>query len=284
MAIAFAGERGSFSELAAVEFFGGKQKPVPVQEFHNVFTAVASEEIKYGIVPIENSMAGSIHQNYDLLLENDLHIWGEVYLRVSHCLIANKGVSKKDIKTVYSHPQALAQCKKYLASMKKTEPFPVSNTARGVRKIKEEKLNDAAAIASMQAAIDYNMQILSKRIEDYKFNTTRFLILSKNYRKKIPAKDNTKTSIVFTTKDIPGALFKSLSVFALRDINLLKIESRPLQGKNFEYLFYLDFEGKSDSEAQRNAINHLQEITSFLRILGSYPTGELKHPEYRKRI
>ncbi len=282
MSVAFSGERGAFGELAAVLFFGKNQKVMPCREFADVFRAVSDKRTQYGVIPIENSLAGSIHQNYDLLLENDLFITGEIVLQVSHYLIANPGTTKNKVRRVFSHPQALAQCKKYLEGMPSVEVVAVSNTAGAVKKIKDEKLADAAAVASMQAAIDYDMSVLARRIEDNRNNMTRFLVLARRQKKPPNAKD-IKTSIVFSTKNIPGALFKALSVFALRDIDLFKIESRPVHGKQFEYLFYLDFQGYVADEAQKNAVNHLQEITTFFRVLGSYPVGDVVRPEYKKR-
>jgi prephenate dehydratase len=283
MAVAFGGERGAFGELAAVEFFGSARSYIPRREFADVFDAVARGAARYGVIPIENSLAGSIHHNYDLLLEHDLYIVGEIYLRVSHYLIACKGVSRRRIVRIFSHPQALAQCKRYLRKYPSIEIVPVSNTAGAVKKIKDERLVDAAAIASMQAAIDFDMQVMARRIEDNHSNMTRFLVLAKKPQRKNPGAGKTKTSIVFATKNIPGALFKALSVFALRDIDLYKIESRPVQSRQFEYLFYLDFDGSYRDEAQKNAINHLREITTFYRLLGSYPRGRRAEPEYRKR-
>jgi prephenate dehydratase len=283
MKVAFGGEHGSFGELAVFEYFGRKAQPVPVSEFSDVFKAVESGRAKFGFIPIENSQAGSIHQNYDSLLENKLFIVGEILLRVSHCLVVNPGVSRRDIRRVFSHPQALAQCKKYLARFKDVEIVPFSNTAAGVKMIRDKNLPDAAAIASMQAVMDYDMACLAKNIEDNPTNMTRFLVLSKKHLEKRLRGKDMKTSIVFSTKDIPGALFKSLSVFALRDINLFKIESRPVHGKGFEYIFYLDFAGDVNDEAQKNAINHLQEITSYYRMLGSYHVGRVAHPEYKIR-
>ena len=280
--IAFPGERGSFTEIAAIEYFGKDHQYVCVPEFIGVFEKVSSGICRYGIVPIENSSAGSIHQNFDALLESNLFITGEIMLRIGQCLIANKGVAKKDIKKIYSHPAVFPQCKKFLARHPSIEKTALPNTALAVKKIKDEKLTDAAAIASMQAAIDFNMDVLAKNIEDNPWNTTRFIIISKKTEK--PAASPVKTSIVFSTKNIPGALFKCLGVFALRDIDLLKIESRPVHGvKGFNYLFYLDFAGNITDEAQKNALNHLQEITTFFRHLGSYNCGKLALPKYQKR-
>jgi prephenate dehydratase len=283
MKIAFAGEKGAFAELAAAQYFGPRHVLAPVPEFEDVFSAVEQGKAQQGIIPIENSLTGSIHQNYDLLLGSNLFITGEIFLRVSHYLIANHGVKPHNVRRVYSHPQGLAQCQKFLKKMPRAERIPVSNTAVAVRKIKDGQLLDAAAIASLQAAIDYDMNILAENIEDNKANITRFLILAKKKACPRPGAGTLKTSVVFSLKNLPGALFRSLSVFALRDIDLLKIESRPVHGKPFEYLFYLDFAGGYDEERQANALNHLREITVFCRPLGSYARGKLVHPEYKKR-
>ena len=282
MKIAYAGERGAFGELAAMEYFGRTCSFVAFPEFADVFSAVSKGTCRYGVVPIENSLAGSIHQNYDSLLESNACIVGEILLRIGHFLIANKGVTRKQVTRVFSHPQALAQCKHYFRNNPDLSQVPFSNTALAVRKLQQEKLEDAAAIASMQAAIDFDMNVLACNIEDNKWNTTRFLILSK--KPEDPARTSRlKSSVVFSMKNIPGALFKCLGVFALRDIDLYKIESRPVHGKGFKYLFYLDFEGDLRSEAQRNAVNHLQEITTFYRFLGTYEEGRVVYPKFRKR-
>jgi len=284
MIIAYAGEPGAFSELAAVEYCGTRARVVPMPDFDGVFKAVIARRADRGIVPIENSLAGSIHQNYDLLLSHRLYITGEISLRIAHCLIANKGVALANVKRIYSHPQALAQCKKHLRSIRRAEIIPVSSTAGAVKKIRDERMFDAAAIGSLQAVMDYKMAVLARNIEDNELNTTRFIVLSRKplapgRRRAAPA----KTSILFSTKNEPGALFKALSVFAMRDINLLKIESRPVMTGKFEYRFYLDFSGNHWEERQKNALNHLQEITSLYRLLGSYPVGREVRPTYRKR-
>jgi prephenate dehydratase len=283
MNIAFAGERGAFSELAASQYFGPRHAMAAVPEFDDVFAAVSRGRAQRGIIPIENSLTGSIHQNYDLLLDGNLFITGEIFLRVAHCLIANHGVQRKDIRRVFSHPQGLAQCGNFLRKLPRVERVPVSNTAVAVRKIHDAGLLDAAAIASLQAAIDYDMNVLANNIEDNKANITRFLILSKACAPSPQKTKRYKTSVVFSLKNIPGALFRALSVFALRDIDLLKIESRPVHGKPFEYLFYLDFAGDCRDERQQNALNHLREITMLMRTLGSYERGKLVDPDYTKR-
>jgi prephenate dehydratase len=282
MTIAFQGERGAFSELAAIEYFGGKHKAVSVAQWEDVFTGVEKGKRDFGIIPIENSLGGSIHKNYDYLLQHDLHITGEIYLKISQFLLANKGVTLHHVRRIFSHPQGFEQCRIYLDGLPSPELLPVSNTAAAAKIIKDQCLQDAAAISSMQAAIDYDLRVLARNIEDNKENITSFLILSKKPFR--PATTTAmKTSVVFSLKNMAGALFRGLSVFALRDIDLLKIESRPVKGKPFEYMFYLDFAGSELDTPQRNALNHLREITVFCRVLGSYPVGRLAHPEYKKR-
>jgi prephenate dehydratase len=281
--IAFAGERGAFAELAAIDYFGEAPRLIPVQEFADVFRGVAAGRYRFGVVPIENSLAGSIHQNYDLLVENNLHIAGEILLRIRHCLIANAGVKRRAVRRIFSHPAAFAQCRKFLNKFPGTEIVPVSNTAGAAKKIRDERLNDAAAIASMQAAVDFDMQVLKSGIEDNRWNTTRFIILSKKPSFPPPSARDVKSSVVFSMKNIPGSLYKCLSVFALREVNLYKIESRPVHGKGFQYLFYLDFAGDARKAAQKNAINHLREITDFYRFLGSYRSDKPRDPACKKR-
>ncbi len=269
--VAFQGTHYAFSEIAARTFFHGKIRTLPCRSFEDVFQAVDSGRARTGIVPIENSLTGSIHRNFDLLLEYDVQITGETALRIVQNLIALPGAKLADIRTIYSHPQALEQCRRFLSGLKNVDAIAKYDTAGSVKEIREKMMSSAAAIASQQAARDYDMQILQADIEDFPENFTRFHIISKEAG-EIPQAD--KTSIAFAMKNIPGALFKSLSVFALRDIDLLKIESRPLRGKPWAYLFYLDFAGNMAEERCQNAIRHLEEITSFLKVLGSYPSHQ----------
>ncbi|MEW5979424.1 MAG: prephenate dehydratase [Acidobacteriota bacterium] len=266
-AVAFQGEPGAYSELAALSFFGPNVKTLPLTAFEDVFKAVQGGKARFGIIPIENSLAGSIHQNYDLLLHHHLHIVGEFNLRVEHNLIANPGVTIRRVRRVFSHPQALMQCQRTLRSLKGVQLVPTYDTAGSVKKIKEEKIFDAAAVASRRAAEVYGMRVLRQQIQDDPANFTRFLVLAR-HKQAIGRAD--KTSIVFALSNVPGALFRSLSVFALRDIDLYKIESRPLHGKPWEYFFYIDFAGSLKDTNCRNAVNHLSEIATFLKILGSY--------------
>ncbi len=265
MKVAFQGEPGAYSEQAAFGHFGAVATQ-PCESFDAVFAAVTSGAVDAGLVPIENSLAGSIHQNYDLLLRHNLHIVGEYFLRVRHCLIAAPGVRKSDIKKAISHPQALGQCAGYLRE-RGIRPEAVYDTAGSVKMLKASGARDTAAIASRRAAELYGMEILEEGIEDNPENYTRFLSI----RPAPVAPDGeAKTSIVFTLKNTPGALFKALSVFALRDIDLTKIESRPLAGKPWEYLFYVDFIGAESAPHVAKALDHLGEYALMLRVLGSY--------------
>lgn len=268
--VSFQGELGAYSELATYEFFGNDIEVVPKETFKAIFDAVSNGEVDNGVIPIENSLTGSIHENYDLLLEHDLVITGEVKLRIVHNLIVNKGGKLSDIRRIYSHPQAISQCKDFLSTLKDVDLISVYDTAGAARKIKEIASLEDAAIASEQAALDYDLDIVKSGIESNHMNYTRFLVLSGELSEEI---ENSKTSIVFSTKNIPGALFKSISVFALRDIDLYKIESRPLPGSPWEYMFYLDFDGDIRHEVSKKAIAHLEEIARFLKFLGSYPKG-----------
>ncbi len=264
--VAFQGERGAYSEAAALEFFGNSIEPVPCPSFDEVFEKVESGAVEYGIVPVENSLGGSIHRNYDLFMRHQLHLVGEKIHRVRHCLIAFPGATLKDIQIIMSHPQALAQCEHYLHRLG-IQREVVYDTAGAVKLLRESRRRDHAAIASRRAAEVYEMQILQEGIEDDEANFTRFVILA---REPIVPQSPAKTSIVFTLKNQPGALFKALSVFALRDLDLTKIESRPLAGSPWEYLFYLDFAGSTGDETSRRALDHLGEYATTLRILGAY--------------
>ncbi len=266
MKVSFQGEPGAYSEQAVFNYFGTVET-VPCESFDAMFDAVVSGKSDAALAPIENSLAGSIHQNYDLLLRHDLHIVGEYFLRVQHCLITNPGVKMEEIKKAISHPQALGQCAAYLRSHG-IKAEQVYDTAGSVKMLKESGARDVAAIASKRAAELYGMQILQEGIEDNAENYTRFLAVG---RESIVPTDDAKTSIVFTLKNVPGSLFKAMSVFALRDIDLAKIESRPLQGSPWEYLFYIDLIGSVQDETVQRALDHLGEYAVMLRVLGSYP-------------
>jgi prephenate dehydratase len=267
MRVAFQGEPGAYSEAAAIEHFGADAETIPCETFDDLFASVASHDADCAMAPIENSLAGSIHQNYDLLAQHDLHIVGEHVLRVEHCLIGAPDATPDDIRVVMSHPQALAQCDHYIrAHAWKREV--VYDTAGSVKILKASGKREQAAIASERAAQVYGMKILARNIEDNPQNFTRFLVLA---REPVEPAQPCKTSIVFTLRNVPGALFKALSVFALRDIDLTKIESRPIPGSPWEYMFYLDFAESVHAERGKRALSHLSEIASTMRVFGSYP-------------
>jgi prephenate dehydratase len=276
--IAFQGERGAFSEEAARKLLGPKIDVLPSTRFEDVFRSLKEGRSSGAVVPIENTLAGSVHENYDHLLNFDLPIVAETSVRIVHNLIANNGVKYGAIRRVFSHPVALNQCLNFFTENPQVERIPFYDTAGSVKMIAEEGLTDAAGIASAVAAEIYGGRILRKSIEDDRQNFTRFFLLRRpEFARKHAAKGGDpaqwKTSLVFTLRNVPGALFRALAAFALRDLNLTKIESRPLRGKPFEYLFYLDFLGRMDSPNARNALNHLREVADFLRVLGCYPKG-----------
>jgi prephenate dehydratase len=275
----FQGEPGAFSEMAARQLLGNNIEVLPCQKFTDVFQSLKSGKVQAAIIPIENSLHGSVHENYDHLLHHDLPIVGETNVRIVHNLIALPGVTFRKIRRVYSHPVALNQCLRFFEQHPQLEKEPFYDTAGSVKMIMEKGLLDSAGIASAAAAERYGATILRKSIEDDRQNFTRFFLLK---REPLPLQRSSgrsrlkwKTSLVFTTRNIPGALFRSLSAFALRDLNLIKIESRPLRGKPWEYLFYLDFIGHVDDPVSKNAIGHLKEIADFLKILGCYPAATL---------
>ena len=269
--VAFQGERGSFSEEAAYKLLGRSIRVRPYETFSAIFEAVATGQTKFCLAPIENTLAGSVYENYDLLLKHDLHIVGEVSLRIVHNLIAFPGTTLRTVRRVYSHPVALAQCSRFFARLPKLEKIPFYDTAGAVKMLAERHDRDAAAIASRTAVAVYHARILKTHLEDHRENYTRFLLLSKA---AVVSRRANKVSIVFSTDNVPGALYKCLSVFALRDIDLTKMESRPLRGRPWEYFFYLDFIGNVKEERCRNALAHLGEVTNFLRVLGCYKRAE----------
>jgi prephenate dehydratase len=268
--IAYQGEPGAYSEAAALQFGGPEVETLPCKSFDEVFEAVVKQRATHGVVPLENSIGGTIHRNYDLLLDHELGITGEVELDIVHCLQALPGTTIPDIKTVYSHPQALAQCERFLKGLGVTVEA-VYDTAGGAKLVAERKLKDAAALASHRAAEVFGLQVLQEAVQDFEYNITRFAIIG-----GVSPADANKTTIVFALPSTPGALFKALSVFALRDINLTKLESRPMRGRPWEYLFYVEIDARRDELACGRALTHLAEFAKWTRILGSYKGAERK--------
>ena len=265
--VAFQGERGAYSESAVYTFFGTSVDVKPCRDLAEVFENVDKQETQSGVVPVENSLEGSVNQTYDLFLTHDLKVCGEIILRISHCLIANPNTTLEAVKTVYSHPQALAQCRSFLERLGR-ELIPTYDTAGSVKMLKEKGLKDAAAVASERAAELYGMKILAREIEDNPANYTRFFVLSKE---DSPMTGRDKTSIIFAAAHTPGSLYHALGEFAKRNINLTKIESRPTRQTPWEYNFYLDFEGHRTEENCAAALRALEKDAAFLKILGSYP-------------
>jgi len=265
--VAYQGEPGAYSESAVYSYFGPSAQPVPCKNFSDVFRSVETERTEYGIVPIENSIEGSVNPVYDLFLKYDPKVCGEVVLKITHCLIANPETRLEDIKVIYSHPQALGQCRTYLESLN-CELISTYDTAGSVKMIKEQRLKDAGAIAGERAARIYGMNILARDIADNPNNYTRFFVLSKT---DAPPSGNDKTSVIFSTRHIPGALYQALGEFAKRNINLTKIESRPTKRRLWEYNFYLDFEGHRSEKKCAEALEGLRQKAVFVKILGSYP-------------
>lgn len=269
--VAFQGERGAYSE-EAIELYFGKEgvEPIPCVTIADAFKEVEEGRAEYAVVPIENSIEGSVNETYDMLLETRLRVMGEVKLRIRHCLIGHPDARLEGLKVVYSHPQALAQCRESLRRLG-LDTIAYYDTAGSVKMLKEKGIRDAAGIASRRAAEIYGMKILIEGLEDSPTNYTRFLIL---HERDSPRSGRDKTSIIFTVRHMPGALYKALEVFAKRGINLTMIASRPIKTRPWEYNFYLDFEGHRDDEVVNGALRELRSRATFIKILGSYRSGE----------
>ncbi|HEY6251524.1 MAG TPA: prephenate dehydratase [Candidatus Angelobacter sp.] len=269
MKVAIQGELGAFSHHAA-STLAPKAEVLPCSRSVDVFDALDSGRTTCAVVPVENTLAGSVGENLDLLMERNVFVRRELRLRIEHNLIVYPGVKLKDVRQVLSHPVALDQCRKFLRRDSKLTPVAFYDTAGSVKYLMENKIKDAGAIASKQAARQYGGRILLTGLEDNKQNFTRFFLVEK-IRKVLPTAD--KTSVVFSLKNVAGALFKALSVFALRDLDLGKIESRPVRGSPWEYVFYVDILRGQD-EAMAKALDHLAEVAGFVKVLGVYPRAK----------
>ncbi len=269
--VAFQGEPGAYSQQVVYQHFGPETETLPCRSFTEIFTAVQNGRATHGMLPVENSLAGTVIPAYDLLVDHDLHVQGEAILRVQHCLMAPDGVALADIKRVKSHYQALAQCEQTLKRMGIT-PVDYYDTAGAARDLAANPEPETAAIASELAAQIYKLNILARNIEDLDFNYTRFFVLG---RTEPPRQDPSKTSIIFTTRHVPGALYAVMGELAERGINMTKIESRPRRNRPWHYLFYVDFEGHEDDPAVREALMGILKRSSFLKVLGSYPAAKI---------
>ena len=267
MKIAIQGELGSFSQEAA-ETMLPRAKVVPCARSLEVFDRVRNGSVDGAVIPIENSLAGSVAEHFDLLLSRDVHIVREFRLRIVHNLIALPATKLRDVERVFSHPVALDQCRDLFAKNRRLKPEPFYDTAGSVKHVMAERLSDAAGIASRRAAAVYGGRILKAGIEDNKKNFTRFFLIHRGKARAAP--NANKTSLAFSTKNSPGSLFKALSVFALRDISLSKIESRPMRGRPWEYVFFVDLL-RGDDQDLRHALRHLEEMTDLVKVLGIYP-------------
>jgi prephenate dehydratase len=270
--VAFQGEKGAYSEDACFKYFGSGVKTRPFLDFQSVFEAAEQDIVTHAVVPVENSIEGSVAQVNDLLLDHDLAISGEIIVPVKHYLMAYTDATIDSIKEVLSHPQALGQCRKFLANHQDWKVIPSYDTAGSARMVAEQKRKDVAAIASKRAATVYGLKILKEDIQSEVVNYTRFFVLEKNPG---PIQGVNKTSIVFATKNAPGALHKCLGEFASRNVNLSKLESRPRKNKPWVYVFYTDFDGSMDDPNCHAAIGGLLKTGAFVKILGSYKKAEI---------
>ena len=261
---AYYGERGSYSEQAATQHFGQKAAMKSCKFVSEVLESVGRDS-QFGVVPIENSIEGAVTQTYDLLFNSKLVIVGEEIVKISHCLMALRGVKLSGIRKVYSHPQALGQCRKYIESHN-LDTIPFYDTAGSAKMLKESGMRDSAVIASLRAASIYEMDVLARDIQSNKCNYTRFLVIAK---KPLPGPAD-KTSIAFGTKNRSGALFKALQSFANNSVNLLYIQSRPIPDKPWEYNFYIDCLGSAHERKVKKALSDLRSVSDYVKVLGSY--------------
>lgn len=270
--VAFQGVQGAYSEQAIRQHFGDSVNVHPCHTLGDLFDAIQQNAVTYGILPVENALAGAVNQAYELLMDYDLRIQAEVILHVHHALLAPRGTGLADIKYVRSHPQALAQCERFL-KRNNLEGIPAYDTAGAARNLADKLDAHTGAIASELAAQLYDLDVLETEIEDVQFNFTRFFVLGHD---DPPRGDYNKTSLVFATRNRPAALYECLGEFASRDLNLTKIESRPRRNRPWEPFFYLDFEGHWQDPLCQEALAQLVHRASFVKMLGSYPAVQTK--------
>ena len=267
--VSFQGERGAYSEAASISFFGNEIESIPCSTFAEALKNTENDASDYSVLPVENSLAGSVGESNDLLLSTKLNAIGEIYHRIHHCLIGTGSIDNID--TVYSHPQALGQCRQFIQE-NSLKTIPSYDTAGSVKIIKDLNKNNVACIASKNAAVIFDMPVIKEGVEDNVNNYTRFLVFSKESNDKT---ENNKTSIIFSVKHETGALYQIINEFYQHKINLTKIESRPNKNTAWEYNFYVDFEGHQDDSSIKDVLKKLRENATFLKILGSYPIAKL---------
>lgn len=272
--VSFQGDRGAFSEAAAHALLGDEISLLPCRTFDDVFAAVQNGSAECAVVPIENSLAGSVHRTYELLGGAALEIVGETLLRIRLSVIAPPGVGLADVRRLLSHPVALAQAQRFLAGHPQIEAVATYDTAGSVKMVMEHGRRDEAALAAAPAAVVYGAEVIEEGVEDHAENYTRFLLLTKTGNAEAMRSrfrpGPRKTTILFRTPNTPGALFRALAAFALRDINLTKLESRPIEGRPWEYAFYVDISGDVSEKSVANALGHLREMCETVVVLGSY--------------
>ena len=267
--VSFQGERGAYSEAAARSFFSEQIETIPLPTFANVLESTVSDSTDFSVLPVENSLEGSVGESYDLLYSTSLNAMGEIYHRIEHCLIGNGKLEEVD--TVYSHPQALGQCRDFIQKYN-MKTVPTYDTAGSVKIIREINKNNVACIASKTASQIYDVSVISENIANNLNNYTRFLVLSKKTNEET---GNDKTSIIFSIKHEPGSLFRIIENFHNYNVNLTKIESRPTKSTNWEYNFYVDFEGHAKNPQISQMLEKIKNETLFMKILGSYPSAKL---------
>jgi len=267
--VSFQGERGAYSESAAKSFFKEEIETIPFPTFKDVLESTVNGDSQFSVLPVENSIEGSVGESYDLLYNTSLSAVGEIYHRIKHCLIGSGSLEKID--TIYSHPQALGQCRKFIQK-NNIKTVPTYDTAGSVKIIKDLNKENIACIASKNASEIYRLPIISENIADNSNNYTRFLIMSKKFVKET---GDDKTSIIFSIKHEPGSLFTIIEKFQKYGVNLTKIESRPKKTTAWEYNFFVDFEGHCENGKIKEMLGQIKEKTNYFKILGSYPRAKL---------
>jgi len=266
----FQGEPGAFSQSAARKLLGESVQTQPFPSFRDVFDALRRNRITHAVIPIENTLHGSVLENYDHILEYGFPICGETSIRIAHQLIAMPNVSFRDVQLVYSHPVALSQCRVFFQNNPGIKASTFYDTAGSVKMLSQQRPANAAAIASADAAEIYSGRVLKRNIEDNRQNFTRFFLLTKQESTVVSSAAKSKVSITFTTANTPGSLFRAMACLALRNLNIIKIESRPLVGQPWEYRFYVDFLGSTKDTTVQNALANLSEMTQACHVLGNY--------------